>query len=147
MREASSLETSIAFTFLTAPIVAVIAALAIAGALDWPTALLAIFAASLLVALILRWHLRRVAILRQAIDALRGDIAAPLPPAQPTPLSPGLDTAVAEMARERRRQRHDLQETVAGGRFLRHRFLHLHDLRRPWRDVHGHRLAGGAAGQ
>jgi len=68
-------------------------------------------------AAILRWHLRRIATLRQAIEALGGDIAAPLPPtsAQRTPLCPGLDTAVAEMARERRQRRRDIEAVVASG--------------------------------
>ncbi len=87
------------------------------GALAWPAALVATLAASLLIALGVRWHLRRVATLRHAIEALGGDIEAPLPPAHAhrTPLCPGLDLAVAEMARERRRQRRDLQEMVASG--------------------------------
>jgi len=117
MRPASPIDALIAFAFLAGPVAAVLAVLVIVGALAWPAALAAVLAVSFLVGLALRWHLRRVATLRQAIDALRGDIEAPLPPAeaQRTPLCPGLDAAVADMARERRRQRRDLQETLAGG--------------------------------
>ncbi len=117
MRAVSPVDALIAFAFLAAPAVAVLVALVIAGALDWPAALIAGLVISFLMGLVLRWHLRRVATLQQAIDALGGDIEAPLPTAhaQRTPLCPGLDAAVAEMARERRRQRHALQETVASG--------------------------------
>lgn len=117
MRTASLADTLIALAIVVAPVASVLAGLAIVGVLAWPAALAAMLAASFLVGLGVRWHLRRVATLRRAIEALGGDIEAPLPPVrdQHTPLCPGLDVAVAEMARERRRQRRDLQETVAGG--------------------------------
>ena len=104
MRATRPLDTLIAFAYVATPIVVVVAGLAIAGALDASTALMALLAALVLVA-------------AQRVDrpAQGGDIAAPLPPVQGSPLCPGLETAVAEMARERRRQRRDLQETVAGG--------------------------------
>ena len=110
-------QTRVAFAIVTVPVFAVFAVLIIAGALDWRAALAAALAVSFVMALGLRWHLRRVAILRHAIETLGVDIEAPLPPAhdQHTPLCPGLGTAIAEMARDRRRRRHDWQEAVAGG--------------------------------
>jgi two-component system phosphate regulon sensor histidine kinase PhoR len=117
MRAASPREDALALALVLGPAVFVLVILAAAGVLAWPAALTSVLAVSLMAALILRWHLRRVAVLRRAIEAFGGDSEAPLPSAQEqrTPLCPGLDAAVAEMARERRRQRRDLQETVAGG--------------------------------
>ena len=117
MRATSPLDALLAFAVVAAPAVVVLLALAVGGILPWPAAVAAVLAVCLLAALVLRWHLRRVAALRRAIEALGSDIEAPLPPAreQRMPLCPGLDAAVAEMARERRRQRRDLQDAVAGG--------------------------------
>ena len=117
MRTTAPGEAAFAFALVVGPALVVLAILAVAGMLSWPVIAAAVLAVSLPAALLLRWHLRRVAVLRQAIEAFGGDSDAPLPSAreQRTPLCPGLDAAVAEMARERRRQRRDLQETVAGG--------------------------------
>lgn len=117
MRTTTLGEAAFAFVLVVGPAAGVLVILALADMLAWPAALASVLAVSLTAFLILRWHLRRVAVLRRAIEAFGGNIETPLPSAQElrSPLCPGLDAAVAEMARERRRQRRDLQETVAGG--------------------------------
>ena len=111
----AGLDPMAAFALVLTPAAAALAVLVAAGALAWPAAVAALVAAAAIAGVILRWHLHRIATLRQAIEALGGDIEAALPRAQRTPLCPGLDTAVAEMARARRRRRRDIEAVVAGG--------------------------------
>ncbi|MCG8355658.1 MAG: hypothetical protein MI920_08820, partial [Kiloniellales bacterium] len=100
---------------VAAPGLVVLLILIVLGQLDWRYGLGGAAVLVICVALLVHSHLDKIARLRQRIEALgRGDLEAAEGQEAPSSLSPGLDEAIAETARERRASRIELESVLAG---------------------------------
>lgn len=98
---------------VAAPGLLALAGLTLAGPLPWGWALAAVPPLLLLQALLLRRHFRHLDRLLDYLQGLRRGLPPPPPGADPLALAPGLAQEIVETARERDRQRRELEAAMA----------------------------------
>jgi len=104
---------ALALLTVSAPALLVLAGLALAGLLPWPWVLGAAALLLLLQALLLQLHFRHLDGLLAYLRGLRRGLPPPPPGADPLALAPGLAEEIVETARERDRQRRELEAAMA----------------------------------
>lgn len=109
---------ALALLTVSAPALLVLAGLALAGLLAWPWALGAALLLLLLQSLLLHFHFRHLDGLLAYLRGLRRGLPPPPPGADPAALAPGLAEEIVETARERDRQRRELEAAMAANQAI-----------------------------